>query len=746
MLLCAIPMPAHIAVPMDVFNFDGDQSSRSQPTPTEAGLNSAPDFSASGKPAEEAEPLTPAAAAAASAQPASPSAAAGVSSAAEVEGDEVVVVGRSANLLGRADSASQGHVSADDLSTRPLLRPAEVLEAVPGLMITQHSGDGKANQYFTRGFNLDHGTDFAFSADGVPVNLPSQAHGQGYADLNFLIPELIQSVDYRKGPYSVENGDFATAGAANFSYPFRLKAGLADVTVGSFNYERAVAAAPLDLGHAGQLYYAVEGTHQDGPWDVPEAFSKLNLLLHYGLGDERNGLLVACSLDESAWDATNQTPDSAVQEGLINRYGSLDPSDGGQTQRMSVWSTWKRTTDNNEAMVEAYASQIGMKLWNDFTFYLNNTSTADQFEQADERTVTGLKVRDTYSAVWAGVPNETEAGADVRNDNITTLALYNTEKRVELDAVSNNDVVITDVAPYIQNTAHWTPWLRTELGFREDFLSYNVGGPSASQRAQSSASMPEPKVGVALGPWGPVELYGNFGQSFHSNDARILTPDSLSTITPGAPTGILARAQGLEGGLRLALGDYRGTVAVWQLKLASELTFDGDAGESQVGGASTRQGVEWSNNFHWKCLVLDADYAFSQARFDSEDPGDDGVQQHPGYYVPESIEQAASATLGLQKMGPFTADARIRYFGPRALVSDDSIRSSSSTLTSLRVAYEPVRGQTLSLDVFNLFDEQVDDICYYYPYRATPNGPVQDGICAHPAEPREVRCSYKVAF
>ncbi len=144
--------------------------------------------------------------------------------------------------------------------------------------------------------------------------------------------------------------------------------------------------------------------------------------------------------------------------------------------------------------------------------------------------------------------------------------------------------------------------------------------------------------------------------------------------------------------------------------------------------------------------MLDADYAFSQARFDAEDAGDDGVEQHPGYYVPESIEQAASATLGLEKLGPFSADVRVRYFGPRALVPDDSIRSSDSLLTSLRLAYEIVHGQTLSVDVFNLFDEQVDDICYFYPYRAKPTGPVVDGICSHPAESREVRCSYKVVF
>jgi outer membrane receptor for Fe3+-dicitrate len=691
----------------------------------------------------------------AAAQPAADSAtAAAASPSADVyEADEVVVTGRSANLLGQADSASQGRVSAEDLNRRPLLRPAEVLEAVPGLMITQHSGDGKANQYFTRGFNLDHGTDFAFSADGVPVNLPSHAHGQGYSDLNFIIPDLIQEVDYRKGPYNVESGDFATAGSANFTYPFRLKNSSAALSLGEDGYVRALAAASMDLGAAGQFYYAVEGDHDDGPWDVPENFQKYNILLHYSVGSSSNGLIAALSVDQGAWTATNQTPQRAVDEGLIDRFGSLDPTDGGMTHRYSLWSTWKHRTEDHEATVEGYATVSSLHLWNDFTFDMDSNGAgvtlpnglnvpSDQIEEQDERTVTGLKARDRYKAQWGGVRNETEVGLDFRNDNVTTLGLYSTVQRVRQGTTSENTVVETDVAPYVQNTAHWTPWLRSELGYRQDFYGVNVGATLTARQAQETANAPEPKVGVAVGPWGPLELYANYGLGFHSNDARILTP--LSQQAPGASSTLLVPAQGLEGGLRVASGDYRGTVAVWQLKLASELTFNGDTAGSQVGPASTRQGLEWSNHFHWRHLVLDGDYAFSQARFDSEDLVDD--PSHPGTTVPESIEQAASGTIGLENLGPFSVDGRIRYFGPRPLTPDNVERSDGTLLTSVRLAYVPVKGQQLALDVFNVFNEAVDDVSYYYASQLKGEAHPVDGLMVHPAEPREARVSYRVQF
>jgi len=685
-----------------------------------------------------------------------------------VDMDEVVVTGRSANLLGRADSASQGRVSAEDLSRRPLLRPAEVLEAVPGLMITQHSGDGKANQYFSRGFNLDHGTDFAFSVDGVPVNLPSHAHGQGYADLNFMIPELIQEVDYRKGPYSAETGDFATAGSADLSYPFRLKQGLAQVSLGEDGYVRAIGAASIDLGQAGQFYYAVEGAHDDGPWDTPENFQKYNVLLHYSAGSSSNGLVAALSVDQGAWTATNQTPDRAVQEGLIGPYGTLDPTDGGMTHRYGGWAAWRHGSEDDQASVEAYATVSSLHLWNDFTFYTlsdgNDPASpryqadgapSDQFEEEDERTVTGLKARNTYHAQWGGVRQEVEGGLDLRNDNITTLANYATVARVRYATNSSNTVVEGSLAPYAQDTAHWTPWLRSELGFREDFYYLAVGSTQTAQRAQVAAQAAEPKVGLAFGPWGPVELYANYGLGFHSNDARILTPASLRTVEDGAPTTPLVQARGMEAGSRLALGPLRSTLALWQLKLASELTFNGDTASSGTGPASTRQGVEWSNNYHWKHLVLDADYAYSQARFDQEDPGVDdndptpatpSLPTHPGYCVPESIEQAATGTLGLEKLGPFAVDLRVRYFGPRPLVPDNSIRSGESTLTSVRLAYEPAPRQQVALDVFNLFDRPVDDVSYYYATQLKGQPAPVEGIQAHPAEPREARVTYRVQF
>ena len=680
-------------------------------------------------------------------QPAAESATAAsgaTSSAAEVyDADEVVVTGRAANLLGRADSASEGRVSADDLSHRALLRPAEVLEAVPGLMITQHSGDGKANQYFTRGFNLDHGTDFAFSADGVPVNLVSHAHAEGYSDLNFLIPELIQEVDYRKGPYSVENGDFATAGSANFTYPFRLKTGLASLSLGEDNYVRALAAAPLDLGRAGQFYYAVEGVHDDGPWDVPENFEKYNVLLHYGLGEEHNGLIVGGSVDQGAWIATNQTPDLAVEDGQIGRFGSLDPTDGGQSHRYSLWSTWRHSTDHNEASVEGYATLSSLHLWNDFTFFLNDPVHGDQHEQQDERTVTGFKARDTYKALLGQRPqrDRVRRGFPQRQCHHPGPLCHRGAHPLEHHhrqhrGGDHGSAVHPKYRPLDPLAAHGAGLPPGLLQFQRGRSHGGRPGPSRREHAGTQG-------GRGAGPLGAAGALRQFRPGIPQQ--RRPHPDAKFAFVPDPRGAHQPAGQGPGPGRRTAPGV--GGLAQHPGGLAAEAGFGADLrrrrGVQRCGRAVHTPGRRVVQQFPLETPGPGWRLRLSQARYDTEDPGDDGVQQHPGYYVPESIEQAASLTAGLEKMGPVSVDARLRYFGPRALVPDDSVRSSDSTLTSLRLAFEPAQNQMLALDVFNIFDEQVEDVSYFYPYQIKNQAgvlqPVQDGVVSHAAEP--ARCA-----
>ena len=255
--------------------------------------------------------------------------------------EEVVVIGRADDLLGTASSASEGRVGATEISNRPYLRRGELLETIPGVVITQHSGDGKANQYFLRGFNLDHGTDFSIAVDGLPVNTRTHAHGQGYADLNFLIPELIESVEYKKGPFYASVGDFSGAGAANFSLFNTLPSGLATLSLGENHYRRFLVADSPRLG-PGSLLYAFESEHDDGPWEVAEDANRYNGLLRYSWDNGGDFYRLTGSLYHAYWNSTDQIPKRAVEAGSLSRFGTVDPSDGGESQRGSLAFDWIR--------------------------------------------------------------------------------------------------------------------------------------------------------------------------------------------------------------------------------------------------------------------------------------------------------------------------------------------------------------------------------------------------------------------
>jgi len=707
------------------------------------------------------------------------------SGAAPIELNAITIRGRAANLVGQADTASSGRVGQVDIDERPLLRPAEVLEAVPGLLVTQHSGDGKANQYFTRGFNLDHGTDFAFSMDGIPVNQPTNAHGQGYTDLNYVIPELVRAVTYTKGPFDVEEGDFATAGSADLIYPDTLPRYIDALTMGAFGYQRALTAHQLSL-LGGDLIYALEIVDYDGPWGVPEAFKKYNGFLRYSSGPVDDHWTLSYSAYEASWNATNQMPSDAIGAGLINAFGNLSPTDGGNRDQDLLWATWKGTTVSGEADVLAYVETSHLDLWNNFTFYLpyqasgtqldeglaqdqyaNPAATnGEQFLQQDNRTREGGTFRYKFETRLGACLTQDETGLDLRNDNIF-VGLCNTNQRATYETDSLDHVVEIGAAPYFYNATEWTPWLKTVLGFRQDFYSIEVAnetpvfqdgvdlltaaGPSGPNAALAPlnafnegagvgtsssyrATVPEPKAALILRPAkGPAEFYLNFGQGFHSNDARELAPG----VNP------LARAYSEETGVRYADGDaYETTFAAWRMDMASELTFNGDTSRSSPNAASVRQGLEWSNTVRVRPFYMDLDGALSQARFRSLDPVDNPL--HAGYWVPEAIEQVGTLTLGMDKIQGWSLDARLRYFGSRALTPDNAIRSTPSALVSLQLSRQLWAGQKLTLEVFNLFDETADDVsyCYAYAYPGVANGQAHQAIIGHATEPRSVRIAW----
>ncbi|HKS24991.1 MAG TPA: TonB-dependent receptor [Thermoanaerobaculia bacterium] len=628
------------------------------------------------------------------------------------------------DLIGIADAATEGVIPAKEIDRRPFQRAGEILETVPGVVVSQHSGEGKANQYYLRGFNLDHGTDIAVTAVGVPVNMPTHAHGQGYADANFLIPELISGVQYKKGPYYADEGDFASAGAVNINYASLLEKPIALVQGGTSAFGRALFAASSQVGE-GFLLYAIEAGTNNGPWVHPDDFRKLNGVLRYTRGDQRGGFSVTAMGYDATWRSTDQIPTRAVSDGMISRFGSLDPTDGGKTSRYSLESEWQRSSAGSLTQVAAYALQYRLDLFSDFTYFLDDPVHGDQFEQADNRIVSGLRASHRWLFRAGGVSAENVVGVQARRDDIHSVGLYHTEDRVRLGTTRQDEVQETSGALYAQSSIQWRPWLRTIVGLRGDDYRFDV-----DSSGRKSASMLSPKLTMIFGPWRKTEFYANAGSGFHSNDARGVTIRD----DPATP---LVRTRGAELGIRSTpVPRFHITASLWGLDMASELLFVGDAGSTEASRPSRRTGVELATFYNLRdWLAVDADYAFSRARF------------RDGDRIPGAVEGVASVGLNLIDVHRLFGELRYRYFGPRPLVEDNSVRSPSSSLVNARVGYRVAPRLRLDLDVFNILNAKVSDVDYFYTSRlpGEPAAGVGD-VHFHPVEKRAFRVGVTTTF
>jgi hypothetical protein len=434
--------------------------------------------------------------------PASAAAAAAAPPASSPDVTAVQAIDPSTNDVGKAQSGSQGMVTREQLEARPIYRTGEVLEAVPGLVVTQHSGEGKANQYFLRGFNLDHGTDLAMYVDGMPVNMRTHAHGQGYADTNFLIPELAQGLAYRKGPYYASEGDFASAGAIYLDIVDRLDKNFAQIEYGSFGHQRMVTGASVPVGPTGTLLAAGEVVRFDGPWERSDDLRKLNGVLRYSQGSYLNGFAITGMAYSGSWHATDQIPQRAVDQGLISRFGTLDPTDGGFAHRYSLSARWNETTAESATRVNAYVVKSDLALFNNFTYFLNNPVDGDQFKQSDGRLITGGSASQTFFATNAyGVKSETTIGVQTRYDSIHA-GLFDTKDRTVLSTVRDDQVSEFSVGVYGEQTLRWTPWLRTTTGIRADFYSANVAEQPGRQLRQRPRRHDQPEARAGAGSMG----------------------------------------------------------------------------------------------------------------------------------------------------------------------------------------------------------------------------------------------------
>jgi len=658
--------------------------------------------------------------------------------------EEIEVRGRASDLVGLAGAASEGFTSRVDLERRPILRPGELVETAPGVIATQHSGGGKANQYFLRGFNLDHGTDFSIWVDGVPVNMPSHGHGQGYADLNFLIPEVVESVAYRKGPYSAEHGDFSSAGGVDMELVDRFDGGLVELAGGSFDFERALWAdsfAGAGGGAGGNLAVAVELFHQDGPWKRGDDYQGGKAFLRWTRGDAQRGLSLTALGYDATWLATDQIPQRAIDSGMVDRFGLIDPGPRGGTERYSLSLRGHRaggpslSSGHHYSLDEwqIYAVSYDFHLVSEFTYFLDDPVNGDQFEQADQRLVLGGSLSRRWSFAWQGRPVDLAGGLQLRHDDIDN-GLYRTKNLARLRTVREDTIDQITGGPWVEATIAWNPTFRTRLGLRADAYVVDVDSDLALNSGSEDDVIVSPKVAFIFGPWNKTEIYLNLGAGHHSNDARgaVIRVDP-STLEPTPRVDPLVRSRGIDLGVRsTAVAGLQTTLTFFQLDLDSELLFVGDGGATEASRPSRRRGVEWTN--FWRLrggFSLDFDATFTDAEFRDDDP--------TGNEIPGAVERTVAAGLSWEG-SQLSATLRWRYFGGGVLIEDGSVEASSTSLVNAEVGYKVSPRLALQLEVFNLLDREASDIEYFYASRlpGEPEEGVED-IHLHPLESRSAR-------
>ena len=647
----------------------------------------------------------------------------------------VVVTGRQDSLLGVADSSTIGVTGAVQLAERPVLRVGELLETVPGLIITQHAGGGKANQYFLRGFNLDHGTDFATFLDGVPLNMPSHGHGQGYADMNIVIPELVERVNYQKGPYYAQTGDFGTAGAAYLDFYRVLPSAFLVMEAGSYGYERIVFADSKKLS-SGNLLYGIQLSKADGPWLMPDDYRKFNGQLTWSCGDEKDGSSVTLRAYQGKWKSSDQIPQSLVDAGVLSPLGNLDTTNGGDSRYLSLSSEWHARDNLTEDKLQVYAFHYDMDLFSNFTYYLNDSVNGDQFEQADRRTGTGFNASRTYFGSLGGKAAETTFGLQLRNDWVDN-GLYNTTARARTATTVQDSFSVGVAGLFAEYRLQWSPTFRTVVGGRVDIQHTDVRALSLANSGQANSSAFSPKLSLIWGPYAKTEYFLQAGYGFHSNDAR------GTTLTAGGATPLrgLEPARGAEFGIRtLAIKDLQSTLSLWYLHNGSELMLAGDTGQLEPSGASKRYGVEWANYYkpnQW--LSFDLDLSASQALY-AEADGDGGRA------VPESINTVVSAGVTVKDGTGWSGSLRLRYFGPRDLISTGAVRSGSTAIMNAAVGYQFNPRWQATIEILNLLNSNDQDIAYYYESKVSPTAAVSTQVHFHPVEPRQFRLSVTGRF
>lgn len=652
--------------------------------------------------------------------------------------EEITIYGTNNVLTGAPLSATEGYVFGAQLNLRPLSRPAEMLEFVPGLIATQHSGEGKGNQYFLRGFNLDHGTDIALKVDGLPVNMSSHAHGQGYADLNFLIPELVDHLEYRKGPYYAEVGDFGTAASSEFSYVDRLQQGDLSLTAGDDDYRRVFAGQSFDAGR-GSLTLAGAITQYAGPWKLDQDLDKTNAYLKYHQETASGQWSISANAYDNSWNSTDQIPLRAVNNGSLHRFGAVDSSDGGNTHRNSLSADWQIMGNESAWTLNAYAIDYGVSLFSNFTYFLEDPLRGDQFEQSEERSVYGFDANYKRSLLVGGKEARLSMGLQNRSDDID-VGLYKTQQRVRHAITREDKVKQSLTSAYGELDVSLTPRVRGVAALRADHFAFDVNSDLAANSGDGKDDLLSPKFSLIYSLSPKTEYFFSAGQGFHSNDARgtTITVDPVSG-DPADSVDPLAKARSVEVGMRSsALPNTHFAMSLFSMRLDSELVYVGDAGATEALGESKRRGIEIGALYAplpW--LLLDADLTLSKARL---------VGVGADNRIPNSVGRTASLGLIVNDLNKFSGGLRLRYLGHAPLIEDNAVKSPATLLLNAQATYQFKPNLSLSLEVLNLLDNDDNDITYFYESQlAGELAPVED-LHFHPAEPRSLRLTLRARF
>ncbi|MGK4007235.1 TonB-dependent receptor [Sorangium sp. So ce1036] len=614
------------------------------------------------------------------------------------------------------EAASRVSVGHRELELRPRLRPGDIVEAVPGLFAVQHAGGGKANQYFLRGFDADHGTDVAFFVDGVPVNLVSHGHGHGFTDLYFLIPELVTGIDGYKGPYYAGIGDFGTAGAVNFRFAEKLEESHAQLSLGQHGILRGLVIESPELGDDLRAVAAAELYRNDGPFLSPERLGRFNVFLRATHDVGRAGKIQATWMSYgSTWYGSGQIPARAVcGEGeqdsgnpppstygqpCIDRFGSIDPTEGGATERHMASVAYTTAWGGTDFHAMAYGARYRFTLYSNFTFFSEDPVHGDQIEQNDDRVVGGAELRFRRHYEHGGAKFTTSVGAQVRADEIDK-SLHHDVARERLEERDRAHIDESQIGVYVEQDARLLRWLRLVLGARGQWIGVHVDDPREDLGRtgdRSSGFRGEmqilPKLMAIVSPVEALDLFADFGRGFHSNDARgaVRGEGAATLITP---------ATGYEVGARVT--PFRGltlSAAGFLLDLDSELVWSGDAGVTEASGQTRRYGIEVSGRYRlgsW--LFADADATFTRARFRANAGNGNAVALAPTRTLTAGI--GVRPTIGA--FTPFGA-LRVKAIAARPATEDEALTAEGFTVVDASAGLR-WRNVEAAVDVQNLFD------------------------------------------